>query len=116
MGLVNSVDVRSVFTILKRFVTDRLTIDRDGIAEYVERFAQAERNILRGLEDQGVVDVFRRVNGYGDLDIRDTSHKTRRFDHIIASSSLNPTDCYYEPNELDCSDHAPIIGEFEVGH
>lgn len=85
-----------------------------------KRWQEAERNILTGLEEVGMVDVFRMINGYGDLDILDISHPTgdrdtltgKRFDHLIASQSLNPESCYYEPDGLECSDHAPLVGRF----
>jgi len=85
-----------------------------------ERWQAAERNILTGLEDVEMIDVFRTINGYGDLDILDISHPTgnsdtltgKRFDHLIASRSLNPDECYYDVDGLDCSDHAPLIGKF----
>lgn len=51
-----------------------------------ERWVEAELNILRGLEDQGMVDVFRELNGYGDLDVADVSFQSKRFDHIISTS------------------------------
>lgn len=93
------------------------------------RWVEAEKNILTGLENVGMVDVFRSMHGYGDLDILDVSHATRtedplavspdeveglRFDHIIASSELNPVACSYENQGFACSDHAPIIAEFET--
>lgn len=85
-----------------------------------ERWQTAERNILTGLEDVGMIDVFRTIHGYGDLDTLDVSHPTgdrdtltgKRFDHLLASQSLNPEECYYDADGLDCSDHAPLVGEF----
>jgi len=85
-----------------------------------ERWQAAERNILTGLEDVGMVDVFRTIYGYGDLDTLDISHPTgdrdtltgKRFDHVIASESLNPEDCYYDADGLECSDHAPLFVRF----
>ena len=77
-----------------------------------------------------MVDVFRETHGYGELDILDVSHATRtddpsavdpgdiqgkRFDHTIASTELNPQDCYYDHRGFNCSDHAPMIVTFEVG-
>lgn len=88
--------------------------------ELSERWKAAERNILTGLEDIDMVDVFRMIHGYGELDTLDISHPTgdrttltgKRFDHLIASQSLNADDCFYDADGLDCSDHAPLIGRF----
>ena len=93
-------------------------------------WVKAERNILRGLEDKGMVDVFREQHGYGDLDILDVSHATqtddplavppadvegKRFDHLIASRDLNPEACWYDHGGFRCSDHAPLIAELRPG-
>jgi len=95
--------------------------------EIAERWVEAEMNILRELEDKGMVDVFREQHGYGDLDILDVSHATqteeplavspvevegKRFDHMIASTDLNPQECWYEHEGFSCSDHAPLVAEF----
>lgn len=97
--------------------------------DIADRWVEAELNILRGLEDDGMIDVFREQHGYGDLDILDVSHATqtedplavssedvegKRFDHMIASQELNPSDCYYDQEGFQCSDHAPLITEFRV--
>lgn len=76
------------------------------------RWIEAELNILTGLTEVGMVDVFRAVNGYGDLNTEDVSFQSKRFDHIFASKQLNPEDCYYDHGGFDCSDHAPLIAEF----
>ena len=95
--------------------------------EIAEQWVEAEMNILRGLEDKGMVDVFREQHGYGDLDILDVSHATqteeplsvspaevegKRFDHMIASTDLNPQECWYEYEGFSCSDYAPLVAEF----
>jgi exonuclease III len=95
--------------------------------DVAKRWIEAELDILRGLEEKGMVDVFRHCHGYGDLDVLDVSHATqtddplavppeevkgKRFDHVIASNELNPVDCYYDQEGFGCSDHAPIIAEF----
>ena len=85
-----------------------------------ERWKTAERNILTGLDDIGMIDVFRSIHGYGDLDTLAISHPTgnsdtsmgKRFDHLIASRSLNPEDCFYDEVGLECSDHAPLVATF----
>lgn len=87
----------------------------------------AELNILEGLGTLGMFAVFRAIHGYGELDVLDVSHATRtddplevpetevegvRFDHIIASEELSPTNCYYDVTGFEFSDHAPIIADF----
>jgi exonuclease III len=96
---------------------DIVTFERYEVGE---RWAEAERNILTGLEEVGMVDVFRHIHGYGDLDVLDVSHPTGdsdglsgvRFDHIVASQSLDPQSCRYDRKGLDCSDHTPVVAEF----
>lgn len=91
------------------------------------RYVNAELNILRGLGTTGMIDVFRATHGYDTEDILDVSHPTRtdapldvpkkaiegkRFDHVLASESLNPVNCYYDACGFKYSDHAPIIADF----
>lgn len=78
-----------------------------------ERWIRAELNIHTGLEACGMVDVFRHIHGYGDIDVEDTSFQSKRFDHIFASKTLNPERCRYNHDGYDCSDHAPIVAEFD---
>lgn len=73
----------------------------------------AELNILKGLGHLGMRDVFREQHGYGDLEVEDTSWQSKRFDHIFASDDLPATSCLYNHSGLECSDHAPIIAEFD---
>lgn len=99
--------------------------DQNG--ELARRWGEAELNILSGLEERGMVDVFRAHYGYGELDILDVSHATqteqpesvapakiggKRFDHMIASRELDLQDCYYDRSGFTYSDHAPLIAEF----
>lgn len=84
----------------------------DKDASIRDRWVRAELNILKGLGHLDMVDAFRYVHGHGDIGTKDTSWKSKRFDHIFASSSLRPTDCWYDP--VDCSDHAPIVADFNV--
>lgn len=94
-----------------------------------ERWVEAELNVLCGLEEFGMVDVFREMHGYGELDRLDVSHATqtedpcmvaagevegKRFDHLIASEGLACRDCHYDQDGFECSDHAPVIGEFVI--
>jgi exonuclease III len=101
--------------------------DQEG--DTARRWMEAESNILSGLEEKGMFDVFRELHGYGDLDILDVSHATqtddplavspeniqgKRFDHTIASTELNPKECYYDQDGFACSDHAPMIASFAL--
>jgi hypothetical protein len=76
-----------------------------------------------------MVDVFREMHGYGELDQLDVSLATqtadplavpadavenKRFDHLIASEELGPKASYYDKEGFACSDHAPIIAEFAL--
>jgi exonuclease III len=72
----------------------------------------AELNLLKGLGHLGLLDVFRTQHGYGDLEVTDTSWKAKRFDHLFASQALEPEQCFYDPDGLECSDHAPLIADF----
>ncbi|MDG5778775.1 hypothetical protein QA599_20240, partial [Haloarculaceae archaeon H-GB1-1] len=100
--------------------------DEEGAV--AEMWVTAELNILRGLEEMGMRDVFREQHGYGDLDMLDVSHATqtddplsvppadvegKRFDHMIASETLRPRACHYDQDGFACSDHAPLIAEFD---
>ena len=77
-----------------------------------DRWVSAELNVLKGLGHLDMVDAFRHVHGYGKVGVKDTSWKSKRYDHIFASSSLSPRRCQYLP--VDCSDHAPIVADLEV--
>ena len=84
-----------------------------------DRQANAERSVIKGLAEYDLVDVYRSVHGYEDHGYS-WIHKWRerrtyrRFDHIFASSKLNPIRCEYLYEILDAklSDHAPIEVEF----
>lgn len=99
--------------------------DQDG--DIAEMWVKAERDLLRGLADEGMVGVFRELHGYGELDVLDVSHATqtddplsvspgdvegKRFDHLIASEELDPQDCRYDYEGFRYSDHTPVIAEF----
>jgi exonuclease III len=83
----------------------------DGIRE---RWFTAELNVLDRLTNQGMVDAFRSVHGYGDIQIQDVSFQSKRFDHLLASEGLKPVGCEYDSKGLEESDHAPIVGTFTV--
>lgn len=87
-------------------------LDREAFIR--DRWIEAELDILQGVEELGLVDVFRAQHGYDDLDVEDVSFETRRFDYLFASKDLNPSDCRYDPDGYECSDHAPILAEFEL--
>lgn len=86
----------------------------DKRPDFRNRKVSAELNILKGLGHLGMRDVFRDQHGYGDLNVEDSSWKSKRFDHMFASEKLTQTDCYYDHEGLNYSDHAPIIAEFET--
>lgn len=74
----------------------------------------AELNVLKGLGHFGMVDVFRALHGYGEIDQVDVSHSGRRIDHLFASETLDPSKCWYASLEEVPSDHAPLIAEFDL--
>ncbi|MFD1513473.1 endonuclease/exonuclease/phosphatase family protein [Halomarina rubra] len=82
--------------------------------EIRQRWVNAELSLLKGLGHLNMEDVFRAINGYGEIDQRDTSWKSKRFDHVFASQSLDARRCFYDSAGLDCSDHAPIVADFTV--
>jgi exodeoxyribonuclease-3 len=86
----------------------------DKRPEFRSRNVRAELNILKGLGHLGLRDVFREQHGYGELEVEDTSWKSKRFDHIFASDDLPSTSCRYDHSGLECSDHAPIIAGFDI--
>lgn len=86
----------------------------DKAPDIRQRYVNAELNILKGLGHIGLIDVFRTQNGYGELEVEDTSWQSKRFDHIFASDSLNVEQCYYDHDGKEYSDHAPIIADFEL--
>jgi exonuclease III len=76
---------------------------------------EAERDILTGLARWDLPDVYRLLHGYGTRDfswywVGKEKRIGRRFDHVFASSALNPVECSYlhafRKNGL--SDHSPI--------
>ncbi|MFQ3618240.1 MAG: endonuclease/exonuclease/phosphatase family protein [Cyanobacteriota bacterium] len=80
---------------------------------------EAERRVLIGLAEWGLQDVFRCVNGYEILDFswflnRKGDVIGRRFDHIYASTQLQPRTCEYIHGLRiqGLSDHSPIMADF----
>jgi endonuclease/exonuclease/phosphatase family metal-dependent hydrolase len=87
------------------------------IPERGERWDMAERRILVGLDEHGICDVFRELNGYAarDLSWRWPTHRGGyRLDHLLASRSLRPTACRYrhEWREAGLSDHSALQADF----
>ncbi|MFB6211003.1 MAG: endonuclease/exonuclease/phosphatase family protein [Halobacteriales archaeon] len=74
----------------------------------------AELNVLKGLGHFGMIDVFRALHGYGEIEQTDVSHDDRRIDHLFASETLTPSTCWYESLETVPSDHAPLVAEFDI--
>lgn len=81
---------------------------------------QAERNILTGLAQYDLADVYRQLHGYNNVEEYSWYHLNRgrrtgfRLDHIFASASLNPVECRYlhDFREAGLSDHSPIEAVF----
>ncbi len=85
----------------------------------VDRQANAERSIMTGLAEYDLADVYRSVHGYERSGYSWTNQwrecrTYRRFDHVFASSKLNPIsfECRHDFLDKKLSDHAPIMAEF----
>jgi exonuclease III len=80
-----------------------------------DRWDRGERNVLTGLAGYDLGDVYRRLHG---CSVREYSwywrgkgrSVGRRFDHVFASHSLNPSACHYlhSMREFGLSDHSPV--------
>ncbi|MBA3655720.1 MAG: endonuclease/exonuclease/phosphatase family protein [Gemmatimonadaceae bacterium] len=82
----------------------------------------AERQVLTGLAQYDLVDVYRMLHGYGTAEQswilrRGNREVGRRFDHVFASRGLAPQTCQYLHNlrESGLSDHSPIEVRFGLG-
>jgi exonuclease III len=80
-----------------------------------QRWDAGERNVLRGLSRFDLADVFRTLHGYQREEFSWYLKCKgvligRRFDHVFASASLQPTSCTYlhALREAGLSDHSPI--------
>jgi exonuclease III len=80
-----------------------------------QRWDAGERNILCGLSDFDLTDVFRMLHGFQREEFswytkRKGVLRGRRFDHVFASASLHPTACIYLHafREAGLSNHSPI--------
>jgi exonuclease III len=86
-----------------------------------ERWDAGERCIIEGLARFDLPDVFRLINGYSVQEFtwyvkrKGKYISGRRFDHIFASRSLNPTQCRYLHwvREKELSDHSAIEARFK---
>lgn len=86
----------------------------DKSSELSQRQVNAELRLMKGVGHLGLIDVFREQHGYGEIDVPDTSWKSKRFNHLLASQTFEATDCFYDQGGLECSDYAPLIADFEV--
>jgi exonuclease III len=85
------------------------------ISKGSERWDKGERNVLKGLSKYDLSDVFRSLYGYAKEDysfyLKNRNRVfPRRFDHCIASESLNPKEFTYlhELREQKLSDHSAV--------
>lgn len=76
---------------------------------------EAERDVLTGLAQWDLPDVYRLLHGYRTTDfswywVGKEKRIGRRFDHIFASRELNPVECNYLHSfrEGGLSDHSPM--------
>jgi len=83
------------------------------------RWQNGERSLFVGLADFDLSDVFRAVNGFEkfawshQLKRKGVLKWQRRFDHVLASSSLHAVQASYL-HELDAySDHTPLLIKFD---
>jgi len=86
-----------------------------------ERWDAAERGIIQNHHELGLIDVFRKINGYDAKAYswyisRKNLQLGRRYDHIFCSDTLNPISCEYiqEPRLQGLSDHSPVISLLEI--
>ncbi|MCI0392387.1 MAG: endonuclease/exonuclease/phosphatase family protein [Acidobacteria bacterium] len=86
-----------------------------------KRWDEGERNVLKGLANYDLKDVYRLVHGYERQEFSWYAKRKgltigRRFDHIFCSSSLNPVICEYlhEFREMGLSDHSAIEACFDI--
>ena len=82
-----------------------------------KRWDQGERNVLVGLAEHELADVYRSIHGYTvagfSIVMRGTA---RRYDHVFCSRSLRPVSAQYlhQHRESELSDHAPILVDFAL--
>ncbi|WLR61499.1 endonuclease/exonuclease/phosphatase family protein [Guptibacillus hwajinpoensis] len=98
------------------------TLHKDGtwrISEKNKRWDEVERNVLKGLGEFDLRDVFSLLFDSGKRDFSFVLKRKdilfhRRFDHCFASKSLNPVAFEYLHNfrEEKLSDHSPLVVKF----
>jgi len=106
-------------TIEGEIITWGQKIFKSSQVKIINRFGKGdawdrgERNIIEGLAEYDLPDIFRLLNGY---ETNDFSWILTRFDHIFASKELNPKVCHYLHSLRDnkLSDHSAIEGAFEI--
>jgi exonuclease III len=98
---------------------DVLTFAHDSAGrlrpERGERWNRAERALVHGLREQGWVDAFRALHGYGEREASWTFARDRggwRLDHILAQG-LRPVGATYahEWRRAGLSDHSALIAD-----
>jgi exonuclease III len=84
-----------------------------------EAWERAELAVLRGLEEQGLRDLFRDVHGYGREEISFAAGRRGRgwrLDHMVGSRRIKPVDCEYDHavREAGLSDHSAMWAKLEI--
>jgi exonuclease III len=101
-----------------RYIITKKYRDKQGRVFPEERWDLGERSVLEGLRRYDLSDVFRSKHGYSKKAfshyIHNNRNNGRRFDHILASSSLKIIECEYLQRLLRLSDHAPIEAVFKI--
>ena len=101
---------------------------KDGQAKLTNRGGKwgawdaGERNIIQGLSEYDLCDIFRLLNGYKSQEFswlfrrKGKIVSRRRFDHIFAAKTLNPDTCCYihSIREELLSDHSAIEATFKI--
>lgn len=95
--------------------TEKSNVVRKGM----ERWDAGERCVIAGLKNYDLTDVFRLLHGYEVQEFslvmrRNNKITRRRFDHVFASSVLNPVACHYlhQLREQGMSNHSPVEVDF----
>lgn len=80
-----------------------------------------ERQLIKGINDFGLYDDFRRIHGYETEEFSwvhkwRSSFSKRRYDHIYSTKELCVKDCYYLHSfrEKGLSDHSGIVSKYDI--